>query len=116
MDAMLTDVEQLAAAAPGREQRLVGAPNAQSRRHVRIKPLNERIMVTRSDGVALIARLVDVSRSGAAISGELPDVAVGDQVMIGSTMARVVRALPHGIACEFIKTLPPEKLGFDTIL
>ena len=83
---------------------------------MRIKPFNERVVVTRDDGVGILARLVDVSLSGAAVSGDLPDVAVGDHVLVGSKAARVVRTLPHGIACEFIKTLPPAQLDFDTVL
>ena len=115
-DAMLTNVEQSAAVAPGREKRTRGTPGEQARRHVRIKPLNDRVLVTRSDGVAILTQLVDVSLSGVAVSGTLPDVEVGDQVLVGSRAARVVRALPHGIACEFVKTLPAAQLDVDIVL
>ena len=116
IDTILTDVERSAAAAPGREQRMRGAAGEQGRRHVRIKPINDRVVITRNDGLAIIAQLVDVSMSGAAISGDLPDVIAGDQVLVGSRMARVIRTLPHGIACEFVKELPPAALDFDIVL
>ena len=116
IDAILTHVEQSAAVSPGREQRGRGSSGEQSRRHVRIKPFQDRVVVTRDDGVGILGRLVDVSLSGAAVSGDLPDVAAGDHVLVGSKAARVVRVLPHGIACEFVKTLPPAQLDFDIVL
>ena len=112
-DAVLASIEQAAAVVAGREHRSTMVPGEHARRHVRIKPTKTRIVITRSDQLAVLAELIDVSISGAAIRGDLPDLSAGDDILVGSRPARVVRLLPGGLACEFITLLAPELLDFD---
>lgn len=86
----------------------------EDRRHDRVVPRDPRIMVenrTRG-GEPALGHLIDVSRSGAAVSikGEF---ALGDDVVLGTTPAKVVRAFSGGIAIEFHGSVPDAMFDVD---
>jgi hypothetical protein len=70
------------------------------REHRRFLPRDARSIVTLADGRVLKCVLIDVSRSGAAVSADLVPV-VGDRVVVGSLPARVIRPLKVGFAVQF---------------
>ncbi|MCA3607426.1 MAG: PilZ domain-containing protein [Methylobacterium sp.] len=90
-----------------REQ--LGLP--EDRRHDRIVPRDPRIMVRNlSNGLAptITGHVIDISLSGARVSvpGEFQK---GDDLLLGTTPARVVRAFDGGVAVEF-RAPVPEKM------
>lgn len=81
----------------------------EDRRHDRIVPRDPRILVrqmSNPSGAELPGHLIDVSRSGAAASVRGATFKKGDEVMLGTTPARVVRAFDGGIAVEFYGQVP----------
>jgi len=73
----------------------------EDRRHDRIVPRNPIAALTLGDGSQMNCRIIDLSRSGAAIAAEnRPPVHA--QVTLGRVQARVVRHLEEGFALEFI--------------
>jgi hypothetical protein len=92
---------------------VLGLP--EDRRHTRIVPRNPLTVVTLPDGGALNVRLIDVSMSGAAFSGEVA-LEKGMPITIGSTPARVVRVTENGIAAEFMNPISPERFDENIIL
>jgi hypothetical protein len=116
IDMLLDDVEQAAATAKGRENRIRGEAAERGRRHVRIYPRNSRVIVTTGDNRKFTVNILDVSVSGVAVEGNLPGVAVGTEVVIGSRKGKVVRRLPHGVAFEFARLLPAELFDRDIVL
>ncbi len=87
----------------------------EDRRHDRVVPRDPRIPVrnltdaTRGEGHG---HLIDVSRSGAAVSIKGAFKA-DDEVMLGTTPARVVRAFDGGIAVEFYGSVPDSMFDVD---
>ena len=81
----------------------------------RIAPQNPRSTLVSPDGREYLVRIIDISRSGAALTGgaHLP---VGAPVQIGGTKARVTRVFPGGIAVEFVRTIPIDVFGADMTL
>ncbi|QCK87938.1 PilZ domain-containing protein [Phreatobacter aquaticus] len=79
-------------------RQILGLP--EDRRHERITPVNPFTTITLPTGEKVPVRVLDVSMSGAAVSGA-PGIKVGDIVQISRTMARVVRILEKGFAIEF---------------
>ncbi|MBV1703389.1 MAG: PilZ domain-containing protein [Hyphomicrobiales bacterium] len=77
----------------------------EDRRHERIAPLHPRVAVKLADGREYLGKLVDVSISGAALETEAAPQ-IGASILIGSTTAQIVRALPGGFAVEFAKPIP----------
>lgn len=79
----------------------------EDRRHDRVVPNDPRISVRHqgSNDSAVNGHLIDVSRSGAALSirGHFEK---GDEIIIGTTPARVVRVFDGGIAVEFHGSVP----------
>lgn len=73
----------------------------EDRRHDRIVPRNPIAVLTLEDHSRMSCRIIDMSRSGAAIAAEhrLP---VNAQVLLGRVHARVVRHIEDGFALEFI--------------
>lgn len=116
IDMLLDDVEKAAANARRREHRIRGETNAQGRRHVRIYPRNSRVVVAAGDNRRFAVNILDVSQSGVAVEGDLPGIAVGCDVVVGSRRAKVVRLLPHGAAFEFAKLIPAELFNRDIVL
>ncbi len=85
------------------------------RRHRRIVPLHTAVMVHFEDGRRLATRLVDVSRSGAAILlDEKPPV--GASLTLGATAGRVVRHFEDGVGVEFAVPLPRDRFSEDMVL
>lgn len=86
----------------------------EDRRHDRVVPRDPRITVENKTrgGEALLGHLIDVSRSGAAVSikGEFQ---LGDDVVLGTTPAKVVRAFSGGIAIEFYGSVPDAMFDVD---
>lgn len=81
----------------------------EDRRHDRVVPRDPRILVrqlSNPSGVELPGILIDVSRGGAAASVKGVAFKRGEEVMLGSTPARVVRAFDGGIAVEFYGQVP----------
>ncbi len=80
----------------------------EDRRHDRVVPNDPRISVRHklSPHVEPVnGHLIDVSRSGAALSIR-GDFGKGDEIIIGTTPARVVRVFDGGIAVEFHGSVP----------
>jgi hypothetical protein len=88
---------------------ILGLP--EDRRHERVQPRNPRTVLTLNDGRQIVARLIDVSSSGAGVSTE-HKAAAGSRVVVGRTPARVVRAFEGGLALEFLR--PVSALEIDT--
>jgi hypothetical protein len=87
----------------------------EDRRHDRIVPRDPRIDVrnlTNPFPAAVQGHLIDVSRSGAAVSIKGPFVK-DDEIMLGTTPARVVRAFDGGIAIEFHGPVPDAMFDVD---
>lgn len=88
---------------------ILGLP--EDRRHDRVQPRNPRTVLTLDDGRQVVARLIDVSSSGAGVSTELRPQA-GSRLVVGRTPARVVRVFEGGIALEFLR--PVSQVEVDT--
>jgi hypothetical protein len=85
--------------------------NAESdkREHKRILPQEPRSSVMLANGRSIACMLIDISRSGAAVSADvLP--AVGDTMMVGAIPAKVVRLLKVGFAVQFDEVQAAEVL------
>lgn len=70
------------------------------REHKRIMPRDPRSTLTLEDGSRLTCMLVDVSRSGAALSADL-QAQIGMPLVVGRVAAKVVRRLEVGFAVQF---------------
>jgi hypothetical protein len=91
-------------------RQILGLP--EDRRHERIQPRNPRTVITLDDGRQFIARLLDVSTSGANIATELKLVA-NQRIVVGKLPAKVVRVVEGGIAVEFGRILTAIELESD---
>ena len=80
----------------------------EARAHVRIVPFRRIVALTVGSEITT-ARIVDVSRSGVALTTTRA-VAVGDAVVVGEKAATVVRPLKGGFAANFREELG---LAFD---
>ncbi len=87
----------------------------EDRRHERIEPRNRDTTIKFANGREFAARLIDVSRSGAAVAVAARP-ALGERVAIGSTPAMVVRLLENGVAVEFAREKPAEAFSADLVL
>lgn len=79
-------------------RQILGLP--EDRRHDRIQPSNPRTVLTLPDGRTVVARLIDVSTSGAGVSTDL-DFELGLRLIVGKMPATIVRKFEGGIALEF---------------
>jgi hypothetical protein len=80
---------------------------AEDRRHERIAPRLLHTSLKLPDGQEALAKLIDVSISGAAlVVGARPQI--GSPVIVGDTPAHVVRHFAEGIAVEFSRLFPVE--------
>lgn len=71
------------------------------RGHKRILPRDPRSVLTLGDGTTTACFVMDISRSGAAISAHLwPDI--GTPFAVGRLVGRVVRHLDVGFALQFV--------------
>ncbi len=87
----------------------------EDRRHDRIVPRDPRIMVrnlSNSLAPTVAGHIIDVSLSGASVSvrGEFKR---GDELMLGTTPARVVRVFDGGVAAEFRAPVPDKMFSPD---
>lgn len=73
----------------------------EDRRHDRIVPRNPIAVLTLNDGSRMSCRIIDMSRSGAAIAAEQRPP-LNAQVLLGRVASRVVRHLDDGFALEFV--------------
>ena len=79
------------------------------REHKRTLPHDARSTIILADGRMLRGVLIDISRSGAALSADVVP-ALGEPIMIGRVPARVVRLLKVGFAVQFDEVQPAEQL------
>jgi len=87
----------------------------EDRRHERLTPIQQNTTVRLPNGTAYAATLADVSMSGAAIFVDAQPAA-GASVVVGSTVAQVVRLIDGGIAVEFARPIRPEDFAETIIL
>ena len=78
----------------------------EDRMHARVVPLRRLVSLVAS-GESSMARIVDVSRSGVALTST-STMQIGDEVVVGSKAALVVRLLEGGFAARFLEPLGPE--------
>jgi hypothetical protein len=89
----------------------------EDRRHDRIRPRNLRTTLILPTGREVMASIVDLSRSGVALSLAAPVApAVGTAVTVGATKGQVVRLFGNGLAIEFSRTIPEEEFSADIVL
>jgi hypothetical protein len=93
--------------ATARKRDILNLP--EDRRHDRIIPRNPIALLTLEDGTRMTCRIIDMSRSGAAIAAESKPP-MKSTVMLGKVQARVVRNLEEGFALEFIHEQVAETL------
>ncbi|SFU90711.1 PilZ domain-containing protein [Methylobacterium sp. 174MFSha1.1] len=87
----------------------------EDRRHERVVPRQTLATLRLDDGREVIARIIDVSLSGAALAceAELPLVSA---LTVGRTPARVVRRFKGGLAVEFRLPLSPDRFDETLVL
>ena len=85
---------------------VLGLP--EDRGHERIVPRQLTTILRLASGRELAVRLIDVSRSGAAVSMEKP-LEIGTSVTLGRTAGRVVRHFQGGVAVEFTLPISPDR-------
>jgi hypothetical protein len=73
------------------------------REHRRVPPKNPQSRLILGDGTVMDCFLIDISRSGAAISADIAP-AIGTPLAVGKIVARVVRHLDVGFAVQFVQT------------
>jgi hypothetical protein len=81
----------------------------EDRRHDRLIPRNPIAILTLEDGSRMSCRIIDMSRSGAAIAAEQRPP-LHSLVLLGRVQSRVVRNLEDGFALEFISEQLEETL------
>jgi hypothetical protein len=88
---------------------------AEDRRHERITPRFSHTTLKLPGGQEHLARLVDISISGAALAvGAKPPI--GSPVIVGETAAQVVRHFEGGIAVEFNRLFPADTFDENVAL
>ena len=89
----------------------VAAGLPRGRRHERVVPVRRKVIVVDSAGGSCSGRLIDVSRSGAAVKVD-GKFEVGDMVRLGErTHGKVVRLIEKGIAVQFLNPIPFEEFA-----
>src|SRR5690606_25796886 len=113
-DLQLTDGEREKLAAKiDWQKRHVHAQVPDKREHRRILPRDPRSVIVLADGQQVPCFVIDVSRSGAAVSAHFwPEL--GMPMALGRIVGRVVRHLEVGFALQFIE--PQEFEGLETLL
>jgi hypothetical protein len=91
-------------------RQVLGMP--EDRRHERIEPRNRNTTVTLPGGRQHLAHIIDVSRSGAALTVDATPP-IGAPVTVGSRPAQVVRQFSGGFAVEFNRLIPAEMFDDD---
>lgn len=85
---------------------------AEDRRHERIAPRNPHSSLTLPNGREILCKMVDLSRSGAAVTVN-PAPEVGAMVVLGKTRGQVVRHFAAGVAIEFQRIIGEELFDSD---
>ena len=80
----------------------------EGRTHERLTPTNSGVMIRLESGREVMARLIDISMSGAAIATESKPP-IGASLMIGSTPGRVVRYFEGGIGAHFLLPISADR-------
>ena len=91
-------------------RQVLGMP--EDRRHERIAPRDRNTTLTLPGGREHLARIIDVSRSGAALAIDVTPP-IGTPVTVGSRPAQVVRQFSGGLAVEFNRLIPAEMFDDD---
>jgi hypothetical protein len=91
-------------------RQILGIP--EDRRHDRVQPRNSRTIITLDSGAQTIARLIDVSTSGAGVSTDLK-LEIGQRIVVGRLPAKVVRIFEGGVAVEFGRILTEAEIDSD---
>jgi hypothetical protein len=89
---------------------ILGLP--EDRRHDRLQPRITRTVITLDDGQQVVARLIDVSTSGAGIATDLKLV-MGQRIVVGKLPGKVVRVFEGGVAVEFGRILTAAEIDSD---
>ncbi|MEO8686250.1 MAG: PilZ domain-containing protein, partial [Devosia sp.] len=114
MDLMMTDAEREKLA--GRiawQKKKVHGQMPDRREFKRVVPRDPRTRLTLQDGTQMPCFVVDMSRSGVAVSAHYwPEL--GTVLAVGKLVGRVVRYLEVGFAIQFIQLQQLE--GLDTLL
>jgi hypothetical protein len=79
-------------------RQVLGLP--EDRRHDRVQPRIDRTVITLDNGQQVVARLIDVSTSGAGIATNLKLV-MDQRIVVGKLPGKVVRIFDGGVAVEF---------------
>jgi len=87
----------------------------EDRRHERMEPRHTGTTLKLWNGRERVAKIIDVSISGASILVDLSPP-IGTPVVIGATAAHVVRHFNGGIAVEFARFIPAESFDAFVIL
>jgi len=87
----------------------------EDRRHERVTPTHPHTTVRFPNGAEHAGTLADVSMSGAAIFVDFQPP-VGSIIVVGSTLAHVIRVTEGGIAVEFTRPIRPEDFSEDIVL
>ena len=80
----------------------------EDRGHERIVPRQLTTILRLATGRELAVRLIDVSRSGAAVSMEKP-LDIGTSVTLGRMAGKVIRHFQGGVAVEFTLPISPDR-------
>jgi hypothetical protein len=90
---------------------------AEDRRHERVRPRKVRTTLILPTGREVIASIIDVSRSGVALSLATPVAPpVGTPVTVGATKGRIVRLFANGLAVEFTRIIPEDEFSDEITL
>lgn len=87
----------------------------EDRRHERVVPRNPMVTIRLETGREIVAHLIDVSMSGAAVALE-KQLPIGTSLTLGRTPAKVVRHFQGGIAVEFLLSLSPDRFDESIVL
>lgn len=79
------------------------------REHKRVMPRNPRSLLMFGDGSLVECLIIDMSRSGAAVSADVQP-AIGTPLALGTVVGRVVRWLEVGFAVRFSAELEAQEL------
>jgi hypothetical protein len=89
----------------------------EDRRHERIRARTPRTTLILPGGREVMASIIDVSRSGVALSLSAAVVPpAGTPVTVGVTKGRVVRVFPNGLAVEFARVIPESEFDETIVL
>jgi len=89
---------------------ILGLP--EDRRHERLQPRVARTVISLDNGQQFVARLIDVSTSGASVATDLK-LTLDQRIVVGKLPAKVVRVFEGGVAVEFGRILTALEIETD---